>query len=354
MVKLLVASASLLLLYLGFIGLNQLDSPVLVNWYDYSIKTSLFTLIASFTILIILVTIILKITWIIFALPRLISKKLRYPPDHQLTDNLIKLIAQIVSNNQLTLLKIDQKLVAKLQNHHRQVQLLILAQLADTSQQRVQHLQELLGFKNYQDFALKRLAQTLLAQGNYKSALEYALKAFNLDSQDNDIFEVLITCYAKLSLWLKFTMITSQLKIINLSKWLDMTPVIGQYYFLAAQSYLELKQPQLATEYLRLGLECCPADQQFLTLYLSLQDGKLLEQSRAALAAGFAARPSFAIIDLYVEFANLPALDIYQTIANLASPQQHFSLFLAMAAYLDLPEKIIALKAHRSITNQTI
>jgi len=62
------------------------------------------------------------------------------------------------------------------------------------------------------------------------------------------------------------------------------------------------------------------------------------------LKSAFANYPSFEIAELYIKCSRSSVDAIYSTLAGIVKPSEHQALFLAIAAYLGLYDKIAHIK----------
>jgi tetratricopeptide (TPR) repeat protein len=257
-------------------------------------------------------------------------------------------MAKLLIGNKLKSAEIAKTVNPNISAENKELFNLILAESEGDIEQKIQYFKGLVGSKNFNYFALKRLAQIFHNREVYQRAEDYAIKAFNLNELDSDILEILIHCYANLSLWSKFTFVISKLSKVDPEKLSKLAGKVAEYYLLAAKNVLELGNDKEATNYLQSAFEFNPAYIEALELYLALNIN-LHQQNRnlEILESAFIANPCFEIMELYFRTSNLPAPRIYEELATIVDPKQHLGLFLAIAAYLNLPEKIMVLKEQK-------
>ena len=65
------------------------------------------------------------------------------------------------------------------------------------------------------------------------------------------------------------------------------------------------------------------------------------------LRSAFATNPSFDVAEMYIKSSNFTSLKIYESLADIVDPKNHQALFLAIAAYLGLPEKITFIREQK-------
>jgi len=73
---------------------------------------------------------------------------------------------------------------------------LILAESEEDLDKKIQYFKELIKLNDYNYFATKKLAKIFYGLSRYEQSEHYAILAFNKNKLDNEILEILITCYA--------------------------------------------------------------------------------------------------------------------------------------------------------------
>lgn len=346
MIRFLVICTVFFIAYLGFTTLGCLDSKVVITVYDYYFETKLFTLAALMVIAVLLVLVMLKMITLMVELPWLIKNKLASKRMQRATNVITKAMVDLLINDKLKAIEEIKKLDSNLSVEQRELFELIKAETAIDFEQKIECLRNLGASKNYNYFGIKRLSQVFYENGFYEQALDCAIKAFNSNETDSDILEILINCYAKLGLWSKFTFIVSKLAEIDQKRLLSMANKISEYNLLAAKTMLELGEDNEVMNYIESSLEFNPVDIEALDLYYALN----LNLNQAAdnleiLEEAFISAPCFEIAEIYIRVCDLQPQEIYDNLARLVDQKQYYHIFLAIAAYLDLPEKIQGLKS---------
>ena len=203
--------------------------------YDYVIETTFFTIVAFFIILVFLVLIIFRIIFLIFDLPSIIRKKLDEKRTQKINNSLIQSMAKLLIGNKMKAVEVIKTLGPNIPNENKELFNLILAECEEDVEQKIQYLKELLTSKIFVYFAWKRLAQIFHERESYQRAEDYATKAFNLNEADSDILEILIHCYANLSLWSKFIFVVAKLNKTDSERLSKLKDKIADYYLLAAK-----------------------------------------------------------------------------------------------------------------------
>lgn len=344
MIRLLIICITFLLLYLGFSVLNQLDSTLTLNLYDYYIETSFFTFIILYILFTLFSAIFLKIIFLIIDLPA--NLKDLFFSKRATTNNylLMKAMAEYIAGEESKSVATSQKIAHRLTKENKVFYTLLLAEAELDTSIRIKYFQELEQSKHYSAFVTKRLAQIFYQNNMYETAENYAVRSFNLNEFDSETLEILLDCYAKLSLWTKFIFVASKLNRVDTQKLESIKNKIADYYVDAAKNMLEANKTKDAIHYLESAIKLIPSHISALNLYLPMNSSSWNNKNIEILKAAFANNPSFEIVELYKQFSSVPPLRIYEDLAMLVNPKQYLGLFLAIAAYLGLPEKIKNLK----------
>lgn len=343
MIRLLIICIIFLLLYLGFSLLNQLDSILTINVYDYHIESTFFTFIVIYILSAIISFSALKIIFLILDIPLHIKTRFLMRQVHNTTEQLMKAMGAFIIGDKAKTRNFIKRIKSPLKGDNQIFYTLLLAETEEDPEQQIKYLQEL-EQKLSPGFAPQRLAQIFYQKGMYQEAENYAIRSFYLNEYDINTLEILIDCYFKLCEWEKLTFITSKFNRINRTKFEPIKNKLAYYYTLAAQNMLDEKDTKKAIYYLEIALTIVPSYYEALRLYLTLNYSSKQNLDIQMLKDAFIANPTFEIVELYHRFSPMPPLKIYEDLATLVDPEHHLGLFLAIAAYLDLPDKIQCLK----------
>ncbi|MCC8398793.1 MAG: heme biosynthesis HemY N-terminal domain-containing protein [Rickettsia endosymbiont of Labidopullus appendiculatus] len=344
MIRLLIFCITFLLLYFSFSMLSQLDSRLTLNLYDYYIETTFFTFVIIYILLALFTGIFFKILFLIIDLPA--NLKDIFFSKRASNDNylLMKALAEYIAGEKLKSVVTSQKISYGLSQENKVFHTLLLAEAETDLSVKIKYFQELEQSKHYIPFVTKRLAQIHYQNNMYDVAENYAVRSFNLNESDSETLEILLNCYAKLALWTKFVFVVSKLSKVDGQKLESLKNKIADYYVIAAKNMLEINEKKEAIYYLESAIKLIASHIEALNLYLSLNPSKRNNKNIELLQAAFTESPSFEIVELYKKFSANTPLEIYDDLANLVDSRQHLGLFLAIAGYLDLPEKIQNLK----------
>lgn len=351
MIRFLIVCAAFFIAYLGFSALAVFDSKIFVTAYNYSVETTIFSFIAVLLILVLLIAFALKTIFFIFDIPSLINKKLAASRNKKVTFGLIKALSYLLINNKSKSVEEVRKFAGTIKPEHKELFELLQAETADNFDHKIQHYRMLKSSTDYNYLAMKRLAQTFYSQGLYEQAVEYASVAFNANEHDQEIIEILINCYGKLSLWTKFTFMVQKFSKLELENQGNIQSVIANYYLIAAKDMLESGQDADAIGYLESALEFNPVFTPALDLYYALNINLHKASDNLEIVEdAFIANPTFELAEIYIKASDLPAQEIYENLAKLVDQKQYYPVFMTIAAYLNLPAKLEYLRAARSST----
>lgn len=344
MTRLLIICVIFLLSYVGFSILRQLDSVVTINLYDYYIESSFFIVITIYILSAISMVIFVKLMFLILNLPAYIKNLLLARRANNANYQLIKAITEFIIGEKTKSFNSLKNIKTYLQEDYKICYTLLVAELEEEIEQKIKYFQELEQFKLSTAFATKRLAQILYQNGQYKEAENYAVRSFYFNECDQDNLEVLMDCYYRLADWEKLTFITTKLNRVDKLKFESLKNKLATYYLVAAQQLHNSNDTQKAIYYLEIAMELTPGNYEILNLYLTVNEGSKKNIDLKMLHDAFISNPCFEIAVLYQKFTGLAPVQIYEKLESLVTPKNHLGLFFGVAAYLDLPEKILELK----------
>lgn len=345
MIRLLILTTVIVLLYLGFSAVSTYDTSVHITFWDYAIEVRSFFLIAVVVISSIFVASIARFIVFILNSPNIISRHIK-------TSKLQHNIKELLEAYSLTLCDDHvkaQRLVTKIQNElppefviHTHM---ILSQTNASPEQRAYHLRYLLEAGVCKAFAAKRLAEYFLKHKYYQQGFEYAQKALGVCDDDPEFVQVMVDLYANLLMWDKFELAISKLQKIDIQIFNNSSGKIAQHYFSAAKDALAKGADADAIHYLEkvLTYKVDLLEAVDLLCILNINSGNAHNNKRF-LEDAFAAKPSFEIFALYYKSVSLKAEEIYSNLASLTDPEYHNGLFIAIAAYLGLDDRVKLLK----------
>ncbi len=350
MIKFLILCTVFLLFYLGFKAIGEYDSALQCIILGYQVDTSLFTFVTIFVAIQLVLMIFLKMIFLVFNIPKLLKRKWQQKKLQKINQKLLTVLAELLMGNRSNSISLTNKLIPDLDGHNKEVMNLIMAEAEQGFDKKIQYLRNLLDKKHYSIYAAKKLAEIFYNNMHHKQAEECALKAFNEDDTDTELMLILIRIYASLGAWSKLVFVVSKLQRAD-SKLLEKkSEEIASFYYAAAKSYLQSDDDE-ALNYLKSALDLRPDYIEALNLFTDLSiNMKNTASVLKILKAAFSAKPCFEIAKMYIANSSSSAEAVYGTLAGIAAPVKYPDLFLALAAYLGLIDKILEIKDPKLIS----
>lgn len=336
-----------LLIYLIFKVAGEYDTIIQFIVYGYQVELTLFTFgTVYFISQICFLTAIKSISAVLY-IPKLIKKKWYRLQVTQGNRALVNVLTQLVMNNHKKSLLLTNIVPHKV-DCDEDVISLITAEVQDNFDTKIHHYRKLIDTQHYSRYALKKLAEICYNNTHLKQAEDYAIRALNNDDKDKELQLMLINIYARLEEWPKLVFIITQLQRVNSNIIVDKAKEIASYYCQAAKSYLQDGFDKEALQFLEYALMLHPINIEALTLFIELLTNIKHSKSKdilQILRVAFSSRPCFELAMMYTRHATTASSEeIYSALSSFVKPDQHVALFLALAAYLGLIERITELK----------
>lgn len=338
-------------LYIGFAALSVYDSDIVFSFLDYQIEITLFTFFVMAVIFTLLVLMVLKAMMFIFDLPSIIRNRIKRRKLEKIANKSLIGFAHYLMGNKNLAIDIIRKLIKNNPEENPEIFALISSEKESNIEERISNLRKLLDKKNYSMYAAKTLAKIFYDNAHYSDAENYAVKAFNQDDTDIEVMQLLIRIYAKLARWNKLVFVVSKLTRAGQSPIKEMQEEIAKYYYMAAKNSLADEDNLEASKYLESALELKPDYVDALNLYTEIKlSAKATHEALKVLKNAYKLNPSFEIAELYISASRGSPEVSYSSLANIVDPKSNNSLYLAIAAYLGLPDKINEIKERKLIS----
>lgn len=357
MIRFLVLCFIFFALYIAFSVMSEFDSNIKLLAYGYEVDMTLFTFGMLFAAAQLVLFIILKSIFLILNLPSILKNRWMQRKLVKTNQKLLYVLAELLMGKKDKSLAMINKIINEVNsnnaNGNKEVANLVFAEAERKFDKKIRYLQSLIGKKHYSFYANKNLAMIFHENGHYKQAEEYALQAFNENDTDPELMLSLLRIYAALNEWPKMVFIFSKLQRVNVGNIEKNAEEIARYYYTAAKFYLRDDADDEALKYLEYALEINPAYIEALNLFTELSNNN---KNNAAilkvLKAAFSFNPCFEIARMYADnVLSSPegeseggAEAIYGSLSEIVQPSKYPALFLALAAYLGLIEKIQEIK----------
>lgn len=337
MIRLLMVTIFIAILYLSFSLVSSYDTDVHLQFLDYSVTISSFFLIAAVIMGSIFIAFVSKILVLILNAPSIISGKIKTSKMQHITKQIIESYALSLAGKKeegrklINRIKQDLPIEFIIHSH------LILSATDPNPEQKTHHLRYLLDHGEYKAFAAKELARYFVQHKYYQQALDYTEQALNLRDNDPELLQITFKVYAEMFMWDEFEEAIVRLKRLEPELSMPINSEIANYYFNAAKDVLASGEDDKAIHYLEKALmhriDLIEAASLLCELLINRGD---MQKSRQFLSNAFMASPSFELFELYAKASNGSEKEIYNEICLLADPREHLGLFIAIAAYLGL------------------
>ncbi len=327
-------------LYLASIYITTYDPLVTFSVLNYKTQLHLSILILILLIIQLALSLIFKLAFYILYLPFSIKKYLHQKSLSNLNKNILKTYIELLIGNRTQAIEFSKKLLTNTTyNINPSFKNLIYSLTESNFDNKLHYLMKLLDTKLIRNYALKQLAITYSSYLMYESAEKYIEQAFAQDNTDTETLLLLIKIYAALHKWHKMLFIITKLQRTDNKLLDDHKNEFATYYFQAASFFVDKEDKDKANHYLELALNIYHSHLDSLNLFVKINDTS--NKGIKILLLAFNTNPSFEIAQIYIKYSNDKAPKLYKTLSNIVPPSKNIALFLAIAAYLKIDQKII-------------
>lgn len=354
MFRFLLLCVAFFLLYMGFTYVIAYDTHVSFALGNYLVETTLFTFGATLLIVLLLLLTGLKFLFFLFDLPQIIRNRLHKNKLQKLNSLSLKAIADLLMGKKDAALDIANKVIVENKEDNADILHLIKAEKAAAFDDKIRHLRALIDRKNYSLYATKKLAEIFYESSHFAEAEEYGVMAYNKDDTNTEIMLLLIRIYAKRADWNKMVYVVSKLQRADNALLESASEELAKYYFMAAKNALAAEDDAEAAKYLESALKLKVDYLEALTLYTEIKIGmKQTAEVLRILRIAYSYNPNFQIAELFIDSSRNSAEAKYNTLASIVDPKDNNGLYLAIAGYLNLPERINELQTSKSLTSDS-
>jgi len=345
MIRFLTTIFFLAVSYLAIIALSKYDTTLSILLFDYKIEVSLFFVILAFVVILCISALGFRIIGVVLKAPYLIASKLAGYKKNNHTNFILDSYANMVMGKSdvayRTIAKLDSQGSYKEFADHIN---LLKAVSNQNSDKNTYLLHNLLSNKQYHDYAAKTLAKKLYEQGLYHQSLGF-IEHIRIDSNiDRDTMYLLILLYANLNIWDNFTHYMDRYTGIFKDKINAEHREIADLYLKGAKYYLAQGEEAEAVSFLEKSLEYDPISMETIELLCTINISLGLNyQNLSILESAFKAFPSFELFELYYNSVSMSHEEIYTKFYNMADAKRYKDIFLAIAAYLKLFDRVDSL-----------
>lgn len=341
MIRLLVFIVSIVLLYFGFSIISKYDVPTHIILGAYDITTNAFFFFTIIVVGYIIFFTITKCVILICKIPCLISGRIKTSQTQQTIKELIEAYSYSLSGEPSKAHRLATKLKTILPQDLSMHPHIILSATDPDMEQRAYHMRYLLEMNIHNVFNSKTLAQYFLKHQYYKQGLEYIQKSLALSPKDIESLEIAVDLYGHLMIWDKFNDAVAILQNSTPQLSEEFRINLAYHYFSAAKDALSNGMDDKAIEYIEEALIHKVDFIEAINLLCELNTASGHSNRNVhILESAFATSPSFELFQLYTYSINAKNHEIYDNLANLADPQKHIGLFIAISSCLDLKENL--------------
>lgn len=321
---------------------SKYDEAIKITLLGYNIDTSIFVFIAIFLLCQLAFFVFLRSVTLILSLPKILKQEWVARRSSKLQYSLVLSLANVIMKNSNESVRVSAKILDELDDEYKNFAYLILANSEEVFDIKLKHLRSLIDKKHFNKYACYELALVFMKNGYYTEAEKYAKKAFRDCEFDVQIIKTLIEIYVNLKEWPKMVMYISKLKKVN-NKFLEsIAQEIAEYYYLAAKSSLEAGEDAQALKFLESSVELDVSNIPALNLFVELNINiSMIPSAMKVVQASFANNPCFEVAEMYIKLSHEQnSTSIYDNLSKIVDVRKYSALFLVIATYLNLQDKI--------------
>jgi tetratricopeptide (TPR) repeat protein len=346
MIRFLILGIIILSIYLGFSYLTFINDPILISFVDYQIEFSVLVGILSFLLIQFLFTICTKFIGAVLCFPYTVKNYLKNKSLKKIELQMSLIIENYLLGFKQKSFDMTKEIYSKLSDREKRIADIIIAETAEDVEEKLNYYQNFLDRKTLVPYANKKLAQIFLQNKNYHLAEKHAIQYFDFDENDPENILTLMNIYAASGERQKLLLLVSKLENIEDEFWQKNADHVVTYLYKVAKDLVAIGEEEEAKKYLEYSFKIKPDHIETLGLYSEIAvNNNSLSPLLVVAKAAFNYSPCFDIAKIYADNAsNKSTEEIYNDLAAAASPTQYKGIFLAIAAYLGLDDKIQKLK----------
>lgn len=346
MIRFLILGIVIISIYLGFSYLTFINDPILILFNDYQIEFSVLVGILSFLLIQFLFVISMKLIGAVFCLPYAIKNYFKNRSIKKIELQMSLIIENYLLGFKQKALDMAKEVYGKLSAREKRIAEIIIADTSGNIEEKLGYYQNFLDHKTLAPYANKKLAQIFLQNKNYQLAEKHAIQYFDFDENDQENILTLMNIYYANGERQKLLLLVSKIENLESEFWQKNSEQVVTYLYKLAKDLVAFGEEEEAKKYLEYNFKIKPDHLETLVLYSEIAvNNNSLSQLLVIAKAAFNYNPSFNIAKVYADNAsNKSSQEIYNDLAASASPNQYQGVFLAIAAYLGLDDKIQQLK----------
>lgn len=333
-------------IYLFYNFYSNYDVPTIILAGDYTITTNLFMAIVVAIICSSIVILLVKMAYTLLNAPYYIFDRYQKYKDSNKLADLIKAYSYGLFGNNNKAFEIVKKMKDHPPKGHDLSINVLLSVVAPSLEQRMYHNSYLLEQGKYAYHTSKILAKYFFSYANYEKSLEYAQKALSFHNDDVEIYIIVVESYAKLKMWMQFEESLRYFNGIKTDELEDIHEKVAGYYLEAAKHFLDKSNDDLAKQYLENALSYKADMHEAINMLCEINNSSRNNALNIPLLEdAFSLNPSYELFVLYSKSCkDMSNEEMYNVFTTLADPKEYIGVFLAIASYLSLHDKVQEIK----------
>lgn len=330
-----------------------LHEMIYVNYAQYTLEISAGFAVLCVIVFCVILSYIFRILGAIISLPSTISEHLARSNEKKTLNHILGAYADIITGRKYDASIVMKNIKKKSGDKYKEHISLILSQSAKNFDQTMYHLRELAEVPEYSYFASKQLAYHYLYHGYNQQAFECLNQAIRLYNNDIELLKLMLKTCSRLELWSDLHDYVQKLQKVEKSLSIELKQEIAQYYLNAVSYFLSEEDDRKALQYAKYALEHDPKSLDAIETYCWLCNNKGdLDSIHKIVSNAFAITPSFELFFIYhSSLEGQSAESLYERFAELVSPLNHPSVFIAIASYLGLEKEVESMRHIMDVRN---
>lgn len=340
-------------LYFMFLYLGNYDSAIVIEAYNYKIKSSVFFIIAILLIYYVLFTVFIKAVLAIVNAPSNVISFFSHYQSKRDNNNILAASSHLIAGNYIEATNIAKKYL----NHKQEViqkTAKVIMSKAVSSREKLNYLQEILRYPELKLYANKTIAGIMLQSKDYGNALTFATEAQNIDKNDVDTAKLLLEVHANLEHWHNFKLVLDKLNNLTPDFVQKKRLYITENLFKAAKHSLEIGNDREAVDYLEQSIlyqvDFLPSINLLAELYNNI--GKQ-QHIITIIEQAFSYKPAYELFEIYKEFSTEQPAILYANLTKNVDVNHNLAVLIKIAHNLKIDSNISYLADNKLISNDS-
>jgi lipopolysaccharide biosynthesis regulator YciM len=336
----------ILLSIIGIFYLQSYDMKIQININNYLITTKLTVMLLIMLICWMSFSLITGIISFPFQLITRLNSNIRLKKEKNILKNMIEASQFILIGESDKACKMIQPILD--QNKDLPVEIeeylrFLFVNLDLNFNTKLHYTKKLFDHSNqFKFFVAKELSRIALQENAYHYSLEFALIAYEIDSSNAELLELLIEIYATMESWDKMVSTINLLNKIDKVKCNSIREKISNYYLKSAKHFIGLGELNNSVFYLLKCLEYKPDSFKCIELIANIHlENKELNLQKI-IETAFALSPSFDLFLIYYKSykSYLLTSEIYNNLISTMDINKHRSLAISIAYFFNMKAEL--------------